>query len=101
MILYFRYGDAPRHTVDVCQANTRGRRIIVQGSVASIINSTREINMGNSRKKFAWIGSTVCFDRGARSWKSQLCIPYTRESLKLTLLELIGFAQYCYACYAK
>lgn len=47
----------------VYQANTRGRRIIVRGSVASIINSTREINMGNSRKKLARIGSTVCFDR--------------------------------------
>lgn len=55
MILYLRYRDAPRHAVGVYQANTRGRRIIVRESIASIINSTRGINTGNSRKKFAWI----------------------------------------------
>lgn len=63
MILYLRYRDAPRRTVGVYQANTRGRCIIVRGSVASIINSTREINTGNSRKKFSRIESTMRFDR--------------------------------------
>lgn len=100
-ILYLCYRDTPRHAVDVYQANTRGRRIIVRGSVASIINSTREINMGNSRKKFARIESTVCFDRGGCTKLKESTLYPEHERIIKANSELIDSAQHCYDSHTK
>lgn len=101
MILYLYYRDAPRCAVGIYQANTRGRRIIVRGSVASIINLTREINTGNSRKKRARIESTVCFDRGECTKLEESTLYPEHERIIKVNSELIHSAQHYYNSYAK
>lgn len=82
MILYPPLSGRAAPRIGVYQANTRGCRIIVRGSVASIINSTREINTGNSRKKFARIYCVALIGPGVTEPEESTLYPEHERIIK-------------------